>query len=400
MEISRSDWPQSIGLIRFLVIVTIVAFQLESTAQSQQTPAQQPPVTAKEHRIASRDMQFRQLAREVESLERKGALLRKVIELSRPSVVHIEADKRAKPDEQYGSWDSSMDCYVEEAGSGVLVEIAGRCYVLTNRHVIRGAELNGIRIQLFNKRVIKPSDSWSDNSTDVAVLEIPCKDVIAAKLGNSDEVGIGDFVLAFGSPFGLNHSVTHGIISAKGRRDLILGSDKVQLQDFFQTDAAINPGNSGGPLLNLRGEVIGINTAIASNSGANEGIGFAIPIKMAMVVAQHLVEDGEMIRAYLGVELESNFTAEESIEIGIPIGGTRVNSVTQGTPASDAAIQSGDVIIRFGGVHVEDDGHLVNMVGLTEVGSDVPVDLIRDGEERTVVVTLRPRETDDQSTSQ
>lgn len=386
MKSSRTDWHLANALTTVFVFTILLS--------SSKTLGQ--PVTDKEHRIASRDMQFEQLAQEVEALERKGALLRKVVKLARTSVVHIEADKRANQasGDEYGSYDTGVESYVEEAGSGVLVEIDTRCYVLTNRHVIQDADLDRIRVQLFNRRVITPSNSWADNSTDVAVLEIPCRDVIAARLGNSDEAGIGDFVLAFGSPFGLNHSVTHGIISAKGRRDLILGSDKVQLQDFIQTDAAINPGNSGGPLLNLRGQVIGINTAIASNSGANEGIGFAIPIKMAMVVAKHLVKDGEMIRSYLGVELESNFTAEESLELGLGYGGTRVTSVSAGAPAADANIKSGDVIVRFGGTEVEDDGHLVNMVGLAEVGSDVPVDLLRDGEELTVVVTLRPRDAD------
>jgi len=379
MSLSRNDWPQSIGF------AFIFIFTLGSVAVCQER------VSINQQPSADREAQFAQLACEVASLEAKGALLRKVVQLTQSSVVHIEADKRAKSDEYNDDWDSTGECYVEEAGSGVLVEIDGRCYVLTNRHVIRDAELTGIRIQLYNRRVIHPTKSWADNSTDVAVLEIPCKDVVASKLGDSEQIGIGDFVLAFGSPFGLNHSVTHGIISAKGRRDLILGSEKVQLQDFIQTDAAINPGNSGGPLLNLRGEVIGINTAIASNSGANEGIGFAIPINMAMVVAEHLVKDGEMIRAYLGVELESHFTAEEATKLGIINGGTRVTSISDGSPASVAEIKNGDVILRFGGVEVEDDGHLVNMVGLTDVGSDVPVELLRDGEEITLVVTLQPR---------
>ena len=331
--------------------------------------------------ISERERRFRDLAKNVESLERKGAIIRQAAELALPSVVHIEADKRptAQQSQDYG-FQEGVEGYIEEAGSGVLVEIQGRCYVLTNRHVILNAELDGIRVQLANRRIIKPTDSWSDTSTDVAVLEIPCRDVVAARLGNSKRVGIGDFVLAFGSPFGLSHSLSYGIISATGRRDLILGEEKVRLQNFLQTDAAINPGNSGGPLLNLRGEVIGLNTAIASNSGANEGIGFAIPIHMAMVVANHLVKDGEMTSAYLGVELESHYSSKDSEDLGLPYGGTKVSSVALGSPADIADIRSGDVIMRFGDQKIEDDGHLVSLVGFTEIGTSIPVELFRGSE--------------------
>ena len=349
-------------------------------------------LTPKQHRKRERDRRFQELARSVESLERKGAVLRQAAELTRPSVVHIEADKRptAEQQQEYGFQDG-VEGYIEEAGSGVLVEIEGRCYVLTNRHVILNAQLDRIRVQLANRRIIKPTDAWSDVSTDVAVLEIPCKDVLPARLGDSRRVGIGDFVLAFGSPFGLNHSLSYGIISATGRRDLVLGAENVRLQDFLQTDAAINPGNSGGPLLNLRGEVIGLNTAIASNSGANEGIGFAIPINMAMVVARHLVKDGEMTSAYLGVKLESNFSAEDCAAIGIPFGGTRVTKVTPGSPAELADIRIGDIIRSYGAQPIEDDGHLVNLVGLTEIGTQVPVEILRDNASLTLTVTIQQK---------
>ena len=160
-------------------------------------------------------------------------------------------------------------------------------------------------------------------TTDVAVLAVSAPDLTAAPLGDSDRMEIGDFVLAVGSPFGLSHSVTFGIISAKGRRDLHLGEvDTVQFQDFLQTDAAINPGNSGGPLVNLRGEVIGINTAIASNSGGNEGIGFAIPVNMFMTVARQLIETGKVTRAFLGVNM---------LEVGVRSGdGRRVGAAPAG----------------------------------------------------------------------
>ncbi len=147
---------------------------------------------------------------------------------------------------------------------------------------------------------MRPSRIWVDPATDVAVMQIDARGMVPAKLGDSDAMQMGDHVLAVGSPFGLSHSATYGILSAKGRRNLELGSREIEIQDFFQTDAAINPGNSGGPLLNMRGEVIGINTAIASNSGGNEGIGFTIPINMAMYVADQLITRGKLNRARLG----------------------------------------------------------------------------------------------------
>src|SRR5262249_36577839 len=143
-------------------------------------------------------------------------------------------------------------------------------------------------------------------------------DVVPARLGDSNQLEIGDYVVAVGSPFGLSQSVTSGIVSAKGRRDLDLGDEGGRFQDFLQTDAAINPGNSGGPLINLKGEVIGINTAIASNSGGSEGIGFTIPVNMAMVIVRQLIDHGSVTRAFLGVNLDSKFNASIAARLGMP----------------------------------------------------------------------------------
>jgi serine protease Do len=211
-------------------------------------------------------------------------------------------------------------------------------------------------------------------------MAINTEGLVPARLGDSGKLEIGDFVLAVGSPFGLSHSVTYGIISAKGRRDLRLGDDGVQYQDFLQTDAAINPGNSGGPLLNLRGEVIGLTTAIASSSGANEGIGFAIPINMAMVIADQLVERGLVVRAFLGVKLDASFGPAEAARLGMARPqGARVTGITRNSPAELARIQVGDVILEFDGSRVEDDMHLINLVSLTPVQKEVDVRLLREG---------------------
>jgi serine protease Do len=187
-------------------------------------------------------------------------------------------------------------------------------------------------------------------------------------------------VLAFGSPFGLSHSVTRGIVSAKGRYNLDLGDGDVKLQNFLQTDAAINPGNSGGPLVNLRGEVIGLNTAIASSSGGNEGIGFSIPINLAVRIAGQLVSSGEPSRGFLGVGLQDDFSAVAARARGLsrPVGAL-VTRVEQGSPAQLASIQVDDVILEFGETRVEDDDHLINLVQLTESGRKVGVELFRNG---------------------
>ena len=178
-----------------------------------------------------------------------------------------------------------------------------------------------------------------------------------------------------------------------GRRDLELGDDEVLFQDFIQTDAAINPGNSGGPWVNLRGEVIGINTAIASNSGGNEGIGFSIPIRMVMAVAEQLIErKGSVVRAFLGVILDGSFGPALAAKIGLPRPqGARIKGIRPNSPATQADIQVGDVILTFDGKSIEDLDHLMNVVSLSPVGKEIPVVLFRDGEQLPIVVTLGDR---------
>jgi serine protease Do len=245
--------------------------------------------------------------------------------------------------------------------------------------VIKAAVIKNIKIRLADGRQINPNRvPWSDIETDIAVMPVSAAGLVAAKLGNSDVTEIGDFVLAFGSPFGLSHSITFGIISATGRRDLVLG-EGVKYQDFIQTDAAINPGNSGGPLVNLRGEVIGMNTAIASSSGGNEGIGFSIPINMVMIVARQLVQRGSVERAFLGVSLDAGFDPAMAISVGLQRPrGARIKEITPNSPAAVAKLQRGDVILEFGGVRIDNDSHLINLVSLTEVGREIPLLIFRD----------------------
>ena len=326
---------------------------------------------------------YRQLNAQAEYFERQASVIKLVAKLVGPTVVFVEADNPAR---------HSRGRIVEEAGSGVIALLGGKYYVLTSRHIIAGATTGTIQVTLADGRKIKPDRAWDDPETDVAVLAIAASGLTASPIGNSDRVEIGDFVLAVGSPFGLSNSVTLGIISAKGRRDLDLGDSGVKLQDFLQTDAAINPGNSGGPLVNLRGEVIGINTAIASRSGANEGIGFATPINMYMVVARQLIERGKVTRAYLGVTLDASYGPNVASELGVPrLAGARVAKVLESSPAAEARLQEGDIILEVDGVQVENDAHLVNLVNLTPIGKPVSLMIFRGGRTFSVRVPVADR---------
>jgi serine protease Do len=333
---------------------------------------------------------YQQLRSQAEVLEAQSNVVKTVAKLVGPTVVHIEADVPARKAPQVG-----RGFPVEEAGSGVIVQLENRYYVLTNRHVIDGSDRSGIRIGLADGRQIQPVQIWLDPDTDVGAMAVTAPDLVAAPVGDSDKMEIGDFVLAVGSPFGLQQSVTYGIISAKGRRDLELGAQSdsaIRVQDFLQTDAAINPGNSGGPLINLHGEVVGINTAIASNSGGSEGIGFAIPINMYMTVARQLIANGRVARAYLGVELDDKFGPAVAAEMGLPRAvGARVKNLTANSPATTANLQVGDVILQFNSTPVEDDAHLVNLVNLSEVGTEVSLMVYRDRQTQVIRVRLGDR---------
>ena len=323
---------------------------------------------------SERERLYEQAARDAEHLEQQGRQLRRLMQLIRPTVVHIDA---TKPLQRPRNGKATED----ETGSGVITKVAGKTVVLTNRHVVNRAELDAIAVRLDDGREVQPRRLWSDAGTDIAVLELEGDDLQTARLAEGDALEIGDTVLAIGSPFGLAHSVTLGIVSAKGRRDLELGEGTVKFQDFIQTDAAINPGNSGGPLVNLRGEVVGINTCIASNSGGNEGIGFAIPMPMVMFVARQLVENGSVSRAYLGVTLDKEFTPRAASQLGMvrPVG-ARVVAVTPGAPADTAGIRGDDVILEYDGTPVDDDDHLMSLVSMTPADRTVEVVIFRNRE--------------------
>jgi serine protease Do len=341
------------------------------------TSDQQPridPMRAPRLSPSARERLYEEVARDAVQFDQQARQLRRVIELLRPTVVHINTTKPLQRPRNGKATE-------EDSGSGVIADIGERTVVITNRHVVHRAELANIDIRLDDGRELSPRRLWTDKGTDIAVLEIAGDDLQPARLAAQTPVQIGDTVLAIGSPFGLAHSVTLGIVSATGRRDLQLGTDgSVQFQDFIQTDAAINPGNSGGPLVNMRGEVVGLNTAIASASGFNEGIGFAIPISMVMFVSRQLVENGTVARGFLGVTLDKDLSPEAAARLGMlrPVG-ARVLQVTRGAPADEAGIQVDDVILEYDGTAVEDDDHLISLVSVTDVDRTVEIVLFRAG---------------------
>ena len=339
-------------------------------------------VPAKPISAAERNALFEELDRDASFLDSHGRHLRRIVEFVTPAVVHLETS-------HVGFY---TNVQTNETGSGVLIEKGGKFYVLTNRHVIKDVPRDNVKLRLADHRLLKAERVWSDPETDVAVLAVSGSGLVAARLGDSDRLSIGDFVLAMGSPFGLNHSATYGIVSAKGRHDLALTSTNVTYQDFIQTDAAINPGNSGGPLINSRGELVGINTAIASNSGGNDGIGFSIPINMAMTIAEQLIDSGKVKRASLGVRLQRDFTATKAQELGLPYNvGALVTDVIGSSPAAGAGLKVDDVILEFAGRRVHDDNHLVNVVSLAPVGREIPITVFRGREQIKLTATLEEK---------
>jgi len=320
------------------------------------------------------------------ALMQSGEHISQVSEQVLPSVAHIQAVR------------SENERKVEETGSGVLMRSAGvrGLFVVTNQHVVRGADLNAVDVLLADGTSVHPLRSYRDSESDLAILQIPDGGQPSAEWGDSSTVKIGHFVLAVGSPFGLSQSVTLGIVSAKGRRDLSLTSDQsVTNQDFIQTDAAINPGNSGGPLIDMYGTVVGINTAIASNGGGNEGIGFSIPSNMVRRVFEQLVAHGRVRRAYLGVELDNDFNETTAKRLGLNRArGARIMRVynQKNSPAVRAGLKPDDVILKFNGVEVLDENHLINLVSLSDIGVQVDLEVYRGRQLAMLAVTLMDRE--------
>jgi serine protease Do len=265
-------------------------------------------------------------------------------------------------------------------GSGVIISADG--YVLTNNHVIDKA--HDVSVTLPDKREFKGKIIGADPKSDLAVVKINASSLPAIPWGDASQLQVGEYVLAVGNPFGLNSTVTLGIVSAVGRGHMGI----TQYEDFIQTDAAINPGNSGGALVNTRGELVGINTAIFSQTGGYQGVGFAVSTTMAKPIYESLVKTGKVVRGYLGIglqdlnqDLATSFSMKDSK-------GALVSDVKEDSPADQAGLKQGDVIIEYQGILIEDGVALQRMVTRTPVGSMVPVKVMRDGRARDLIVRI------------
>lgn len=272
-------------------------------------------------------------------------------------------------------------------GSGVIVD-AKKGYILTNNHVIDKAD--AITVTLKDGRSFKAKLIGTDPETDIAVVQIKADHLTAVKLGDSDKLHVGDFAVAIGNPFGLGQTVTSGIISALGRTGLGIEG----YEDFIQTDASINPGNSGGALVDLAGELVGINTAIFSQSGGNIGIGFAIPINMAKEIMTQLIAHGEVKRGQLGAQAQ-DLTPELQQAFNLPNGvaGAVITKVTPESAADKAGLKSGDIVVDVNGRPVRDASDLRNFIGVLRVGEKVKLTIMRDGKKQSLSATVQEPKT-------
>jgi Do/DeqQ family serine protease len=302
-----------------------------------------------------------------------------------PSVVNISTVSRKKIiqpffeanpffEDFFGGPQTRRD---KSLGSGFLISADG--FIVTNDHVVRDAE--SIQVKLSNDKVYDARVVGGDQKTDIAVIKITAADLPVAVLGDSEKLEVGQWAIAIGNPFGLDRTMTVGVISATGRSNMGIET----YENFIQTDASINPGNSGGPLLNVYGEVIGINTAIVA---AGQGIGFAIPINMAKPVFSQLIQKGSVSRGYMGVTIQP-VTEELAQSFGLKkASGALVNDVIKGGPADKAGIRQGDIIVGVNGTEVKDPAHLQRQIAETGVGTSAKITLFSDGKTRDVNITL------------
>jgi serine protease Do/serine protease DegQ len=319
-----------------------------------------------------------------------------LVETTSPAVVNIRVRQTVSTRSQYG--DEAFRRFfglpdvpqgprqIASAGSGVIVD-AEKGYILTNHHVVENAD--EIQISLHDGTLLDAEIVGSDPATDIAVIRVDGENLVEMPIGDSENVRVGDFVLAIGNPFGLSHTVTSGIVSAIGRT----GISRDSYEDFIQTDASINPGNSGGALVNMRGELIGINSAIISRSGGNVGIGFAVPTEIASSIMRQLLDFGEVRRGLLGVSIQTiDAEIAEALEATVD-SGALISSVEPASAAEDAGLQVDDIIVEVNGKKIEGAAELRNAIGLMGSGEKVAIRYIRDGKTRTANATLGQQQT-------
>lgn len=304
-----------------------------------------------------------------------------------PAVVNISTISRKKIEQPFFEFSPLFEEFFGESrpryrrdkslGSGFIINKSG--YIITNDHVVRDAE--SIKVKLSNENIYDGKIVGSDPKTDIAVIKIDAReDLPVAVLADSDKLQVGQWAVAIGNPFGLDRTVTVGVVSATGRSNMGIET----YEDFIQTDASINPGNSGGPLLNVHGEVIGINTAIVA---AGQGIGFAIPVNMAKQIVTELITKGSVTRGWLGVSIQP-VTEELAREFGLgKARGVLVADVMEGSPAAKGGIRQGDILLDFAGTGIKDAQHLQRVVAATAPGKTVPVTVFRGGREMKLSIT-------------
>lgn len=305
-----------------------------------------------------------------------------VIRQIAPAVVAVDALKPATASTKAKS--------TEESGSGVIVRFDGfrGLYAVTNNHVVGAARPNEITVTLADGRILQPERAWTDPESDIAVLKLPAENLPVAELADSDRVRVGQWVLAFGSPFGLNQTVTHGIISARDRGQISLGAT-IRIKEFLQTDAAINPGSSGGPLVDMNGAVVGLNTAIASNNGNNSGVSFSIPSNLVRRVGKELLEKGTVTRGYLGMQLAPTLEPAAALKLGLTrVWGALVETVHPDGPAARGGLKQGDVILKLDAVEIRDENQLINLISGLPVNQRVRVTVWRNRQPQALEVTI------------
>ncbi len=323
-------------------------------------------------------------------MEETSRAFSEIVRAVSPAVVNISSTKVIKKqptpfdeffDFLYPFPDGRGKRWKEQSlGSGVIVSPDG--YIVTNNHVVEQAD--EIKVILIDKKSFKAKVVGSDPKTDIAIIKIDAKGLPVLPWGDSERLQVGEFVLAIGNPFGLSHTVTMGIISAVGRADVGI----TDYENFIQTDAAINPGNSGGPLVNIKGELIGINTAIFSKTGGYQGIGFTVPSNMVRIVMDQLIKQGKVTRGWLGITIQE-LTPEIAQKFGLKQSeGALVSDVAKGSPAHRAGMARGDIILEFNGKKVRDVATLRNMVAQSKVGSQVEIKVLRRDREITLKANI------------
>lgn len=316
-----------------------------------------------------------------------------MLDKTTPAVVNISTRGRVRTEDNpllqdpffrrfFGApLDTPRERPTQSLGSGVIID-AAKGYILTNNHVI--AKADEITVTLRDGRTLTAKLVGADPDTDVAVIQIPAKNIVALPIADSEKLRVGDFVVAIGNPFGLGQTVTSGIVSALGRTGLGIEG----YENFIQTDASINPGNSGGALVNLRGELVGINTAIYAPGGGNIGIGFAIPTNMARDIMRQIIEFGEVKRGRLGVQMQ-NLTPDLAKAFNIEEQqGAIISKITQGSPAAKAGLEAGDIVTSINGRPMNDASTIRTTVGLMRAGEKVNLGILRNGKPRNITLTL------------